>query len=391
MWVVADGEGILAVVLTPRPDVHTDTSYTFNILGVHPRGRGLNLGWKLVEHVVELAVAAGYRDIEIHSSPQMTAAHQLYVRYGFVRRPERETGVVDSGQRLYVFTYRIPLHSQKSLPRRPQEDLVNIASHRPAGHVDSTGTFAPDQPGLPGPVRPAPAVHYQIVADIEPLRSRAAIAAVEFLGLSREVPVHPGPDPIPALYDAGGSLVSDDWRWLSRAVAQLDPSGRLYPEPLRPQIDHQLFSIHEDLFVGVERGLFSDDDEARLSAIRLLYARLGQLEWHLAHHDYLVGDALSIVDLELVGFLIGLDLEYRAHLGFWAAAVADYPHLFAYARRLVGEGVLTPEQLIAIGALPFAGDRFKEPYGAPREVEGIDDLRAAWTHRLAATKEELVA
>ena len=75
VWVVVDSEGVLGVVLTPRPETHTDTSYTFNILGVHPRGRGLNLGWKLVEHVVALAVAAGYRDIEIHSSPQMTAAH----------------------------------------------------------------------------------------------------------------------------------------------------------------------------------------------------------------------------------------------------------------------------------------------------------------------------
>ena len=395
VWVVVDAEGVLGVVLTPRPDAHTGASYTFNILGVHPRGRGLNLGWKLVDHAVTLAAAAGYRDIEIHSSPQMTAAHQLYVRYGFVRRPERETGVVDSGQRLHVFTYRIPpqpsSRTRPPAPRHLQEEPVNIADHRPAGTVDSAGQFVAAEPGLPGPVQPVSAVHYQIVADVESLRSRAALAAIDLLGLSGNVPVHPGPDPIPALYDAGGDLVSDDWRWLSRAVAQLDDSRLLYPERLRAPIDRQISQIHEDLYAGVERALFSDDDEARLSAIRLLYARLGQLEWHLTHHSHLVGNEVTVADLELVGFLIGLDLEYRAHLGFWAAAVADYPHLFAYARRLVGEGALTSEQLIAIGALPFSGQLHKEPYGSPREVEGIADLRVAWTDRLGAAVKELVA
>ena len=49
------------------------------------------------------------------------------------------------------------------------------------------------------------------------------------------------------------------------------------------------------------------------------------------------------------------------------------------------------EQLIAIGALPFSGERHKEPYGSPREVEGIADLRVAWTDRLGAAVKELVA
>ncbi len=403
VWVVVDGEGVVGVVLTPRPDVYTEDSYTFNILGVHPRGRGLNLGWRLVDHVIDLAVAAGYRDIEIRSSPQMTAAHQLYLRHGFVRRPERETGVVDSGQRLYVFTHRLQQHIQSdstritntqarhSVPRHLEEELVDIANHRPAGVVDSTGQFVPDAPSLPGLVEPAPAVRYQIVADVESLRSRAALAAVDLLGLGEEVPVHSGPDPVPALYDAGGSLVSDDWRWLSRAVAQLDETSLLYPERLRSQIDHQIFQIHDDLHGGVERALFSNDADARLSATRLLYARLGQLEWHLSHHDHLVGEEVTVADLELVGFLIGLDLEYRAHLGFWAAAVADYPRLFSYGRRLVGKGALTSEQLVAVGALPFSKDRFKEPYGPPRPVEGIENLRAAWTDRVSPSVRELAA
>lgn len=391
VWVVADPEGILGVVLTPRPDVHTDEKYTFNILGVHPRGRGLNLGWTLVHHVVSLAREGGFRDIEIHSSPQMTAAHQLYLRYGFVRRPERETGVVDSGQRLYVFSYRIPELSRPPHPVSPQENLVSIESHRPSGILNAVGEFVAAAPSLPGPVEPDPAVYYQIVANVESLRSRAALAALSLLGVDKDVPVHGGPDPIPAFYDAGGTLVSDDWRWLSRTVAQLDADSLLYPEHLRGEIDHQIAQIHDDLFAGVERSLFSTDDEARLSATRLLYARLGQLEWHLSHRDYLVGDVLTVADLELVGFLIGLDLEYRSHLGFWAAAVADYPHLFAYARKLLGEGALTAGQLVALGALPCDGASFKEPYGAPREVEGIEDIRAAWTDRIPQVVKELVA
>lgn len=124
VWVVADDEGVLAAVLTPQPR-YLDGPFTFNILGMGPRGRGLGLGRLLTDHAVNLARALGIDSIEIHSGPQMTAAHKVYVDYGFVRRIEQETVVVDGHQRLRSFTFRVPdpvadpPHIEHADPPRP--------------------------------------------------------------------------------------------------------------------------------------------------------------------------------------------------------------------------------------------------------------------------------
>lgn len=110
VWVIVDdsssGHGCVhAAVLTPKPTDWHEDRYTFNILGVAPWGRGHGFGRILVNHALAVARAYGYRTVELHSSPQMTHAHQLYYSCGFHRRPDWETWIVDSGQRLLSFTH----------------------------------------------------------------------------------------------------------------------------------------------------------------------------------------------------------------------------------------------------------------------------------------------
>ena len=105
VWVVMDAGGaIVAGVLTPKPEDYHEEQFTFNVLGVGPAGRGHGLGRALVEHSLAVAGAYGYRTVELHSSPQMVYAHRLYYSCGFHRRPDWETIIVDSGQRLMSFT-----------------------------------------------------------------------------------------------------------------------------------------------------------------------------------------------------------------------------------------------------------------------------------------------
>jgi len=105
VWVIVDGEQhIVAAVLTPKPDFYHEENYTFNVLGVGPCGRGHGFGRILVHQALAVAKAYGYRTVELHSSPQMVYAHQLYYSCGFHRRPDWETIIVDSGQRLLSFT-----------------------------------------------------------------------------------------------------------------------------------------------------------------------------------------------------------------------------------------------------------------------------------------------
>lgn len=106
VWGIFDAAGtVQAAVLTPKPEDHHEANYTFNILGVAPWGRGHGFGRTLVRHSLDIARAYGYRTVELHSSPQMTAAHRLYYACGFHRRPDWETIIVDRGQRLLTFTH----------------------------------------------------------------------------------------------------------------------------------------------------------------------------------------------------------------------------------------------------------------------------------------------
>lgn len=391
VWVVADGEGVLGAVLTPKPQYLRDPAFTFNILGVGPRGRGLRLGERLVEHSIALAKAFGYDGVEIRSSPQMTAAHALYYRYGFVRRPDWETAVVDSGQRLYAFSYRvddpdpgpgIPAEEppQQNFPHQPKESVV-IDRHQPPGTRDSAGAFRPTAPQVPGPVALDPGSRYKLVTSLDALRARAALIARRLAHAEDLVEVDVHPDAIsPELRDVHGDLVSDDWTTLARTVLASTAAGRaLYPEALRTQIDTLDLFIRHDLVEGLERAIFSEPDVTARVAQRLVFARMAEFDQSLATRRYLLGDGLTAADVSLFAVLVGYDLEYRGQLGWGAASLVDYPNLWAYARGLLGlPGFADDAELVALGLRPDAAGGYAAPWGDPPPVEGVADLRQAW-------------
>lgn len=111
-WVAVDRDDRpLGALMTPRAGGKGEEGvndnadeFGFRLLGVQPQARGKGVAKALVDHVAGLARGRGYRALAIWSGPQMLAAHRLYASLGFVRRPERETRVVDGGQRLLSFT-----------------------------------------------------------------------------------------------------------------------------------------------------------------------------------------------------------------------------------------------------------------------------------------------
>jgi GNAT superfamily N-acetyltransferase len=78
---VPDGENPLAE--------HTvaDAS-TIRMLAVAGRAQGRGVGEALVRACIERAREVGSRHVVLHSTPWMEAAHRLYGRLGFVRRPD---------------------------------------------------------------------------------------------------------------------------------------------------------------------------------------------------------------------------------------------------------------------------------------------------------------
>lgn len=88
------------VTYVPRPGPYaqliTDDEAELRMLVVDPEAQGQGVGAALVQACVELARAAGKRNLVLGTMPAMVAAQRLYTRLGFVRSPERDQQL-DSG------------------------------------------------------------------------------------------------------------------------------------------------------------------------------------------------------------------------------------------------------------------------------------------------------
>jgi ribosomal protein S18 acetylase RimI-like enzyme len=67
-----------------------DTEAEVHLLAVAPEARGRGLGRRLVETVVALARASGWRRLVLSTQESMREAQRLYAQAGFVRVPERD-------------------------------------------------------------------------------------------------------------------------------------------------------------------------------------------------------------------------------------------------------------------------------------------------------------
>lgn len=95
LWAVED-DGLLLGSVTwcprgsPWTELATDGEGEFRMLAVDPAARGRGAGRALVAHCVGLSRAAGHHGMVLSSLAEMTEAHRLYERFGFVRDPARD-------------------------------------------------------------------------------------------------------------------------------------------------------------------------------------------------------------------------------------------------------------------------------------------------------------
>ena len=78
----------------------------FRTLAVAAAGRGRGVGAALVAHCIDRALVLGRARIVLSTQPTMHAAHRLYERFGFVRRPERDWSPVP-GTSLLVYALEL--------------------------------------------------------------------------------------------------------------------------------------------------------------------------------------------------------------------------------------------------------------------------------------------
>jgi ribosomal protein S18 acetylase RimI-like enzyme len=93
LWVAVEDEVVLGSVTDPPAgssyrELGGDDEGEFRMLAVAPQAQGRGVGERLANHVIDRSRAAGHRAVVISSLPDMSAAHRLYGRLGFVRVPD---------------------------------------------------------------------------------------------------------------------------------------------------------------------------------------------------------------------------------------------------------------------------------------------------------------
>jgi ribosomal protein S18 acetylase RimI-like enzyme len=107
---VLDGELAGTVTFALGGTTYAERSATgeaeIRMLGTSRAARGKGVGTALTTRCVELAREAGCTAVRLSTQPEMTGAHRIYERLGFVRTPERDWSPVPG---VDLLTYVLPL------------------------------------------------------------------------------------------------------------------------------------------------------------------------------------------------------------------------------------------------------------------------------------------
>jgi GNAT superfamily N-acetyltransferase len=111
-WIAeVDGERVGCVFCVAKDE----STAQLRILLVHPDGRGLGLGARLVDDCVSFAHRASYERIVLWTNRPLVAARHIYLEAGFTladEEPHHSFGVDLVGQ-----TFELDLAARKRLPR----------------------------------------------------------------------------------------------------------------------------------------------------------------------------------------------------------------------------------------------------------------------------------
>ena len=103
---------------------------------------------------------------------------------------------------------------------------------------------------------------------------------------------------------------------------------------MRTQIDELNERVYTDVNNGVYQCGFATSQAAYDAAVARLFATLDDLDRRLAGRRYLFGDTVTEADVRLWVTLARFDAVYVTHFKANLRRLADYPHLWPYARDL---------------------------------------------------------
>jgi len=190
-------------------------------------------------------------------------------------------------------------------------------------------------------------VHWHMAEQGWPLRAEDGATGDKLFGAShlhevytRADPTYTGRVTVPALFDTRrDTIVSNESAEIIRMFngafdAVGAAQGDYYPLELRHEIDAWNALVYDTVNNGVYKSGFATSQEAYEEAVTALFETLDRLETHLNDRQYLVGERLTEADVRLYTTLVRFDPVYVGHFKCNWRRIADYPHLFAYLKRL---------------------------------------------------------
>ncbi|MGX7197851.1 glutathione S-transferase family protein [Enterococcus olivae] len=153
-------------------------------------------------------------------------------------------------------------------------------------------------------------------------------------------PTYSGRVTVPILYDLKQDKIvsnesSEIMRMLNAAFDEIGArEGDYYPEALREKIDAMNDKIYPKINNGVYKAGFSTKQTVYEEEVNQLFAALDELEEHLEHHRYLVGETATEADWRLFTTLIRFDSVYYGHFKCSIRRLTEYKNLWRYTREL---------------------------------------------------------
>lgn len=112
LWVAVSSDGaVLGSVCCAPPgsafnEIPAPAEAEMRMLAVSPEAQGGGVGEALARHCIQRARALGLSALALSSLPSMHAAHRIYERLGFVRKPDRDWSPVPG---IELIAYRLDL------------------------------------------------------------------------------------------------------------------------------------------------------------------------------------------------------------------------------------------------------------------------------------------
>jgi putative glutathione S-transferase len=187
-------------------------------------------------------------------------------------------------------------------------------------------------------------------------------------------PQYTGRVTVPVLWDIpNGRIISNESTHIIKALDKFQEGPSLYPDGAEADINDCLSMMYDGLSNAVYRAGLAQRQDVYDAAVDQVFQTMGDLETRLSGRQFLVGDALSVVDLRLFATLVRFDTVYVTHFRCTRHRLTDFKNLWTHTRMIYNmPGVAETVDFDEIMRGYFLNDGDHNPHGIISQRPHID-------------------